>query len=42
VQHSTYQEPGIRQNPRFGDWSGSGNPDSRVNRPDVLHDEGGS
>jgi hypothetical protein len=41
VQHSTDREPGIRQNPWFADWSGSGNPDRRVNRPDVLRDEGG-
>jgi hypothetical protein len=38
VQHSTNWEPGIRQNPRFNDRSGSGNPDRRVNRPDVLRD----
>jgi hypothetical protein len=38
VQHSTDQEPKIRQNPRFADRSGSGNPDCHVNRPDVLHD----
>jgi hypothetical protein len=36
VQHSTDLEPGIRQNPWFADRSGSGNPDRRVNRPDVL------
>jgi hypothetical protein len=42
VQHSTDQEPGIRQNPRFAYRSGSGNPDSRVNHPDLLRDEGGS
>jgi hypothetical protein len=42
VHHSTDQEPGIRQNPRFADRSGSGNPSHRVNRPDVLHDKGGS
>jgi hypothetical protein len=38
VQHSTDREPGIGQNPRFPDWSGSGNLDHRVNRPDVLCD----
>jgi hypothetical protein len=38
VQHSIDQEPGIRQNPRFADRSGWGNPDHRVNHPDVLHD----
>jgi hypothetical protein len=37
VQHSTNREPRIRQNPWFADQSGSGNPDHRVNRPDVLH-----
>jgi hypothetical protein len=42
VQHSTDREPGIWQNPRFADRSGSGNPDRRVNHPDVLRDEGGS
>jgi hypothetical protein len=36
VQHSTNREPGIGQNPRFADRSGSGNLDRRVNRPDVL------
>jgi hypothetical protein len=36
VQHSTDREPGIRQNPQFAYWSGSGNPDCRVNHPDVL------
>jgi hypothetical protein len=36
VQHSTDQELGIGQNPQFADWSGSGKPDRRVNRPDVL------
>jgi hypothetical protein len=36
MQHSTDREPG--QNPRFPDWSGSGNLDRRVNRPDVLCD----
>jgi hypothetical protein len=41
VQHSTDQKPGIMQNPRFADRSGSGNPDRRVNHSDVLHDEGG-
>jgi hypothetical protein len=38
VQHSTDWEPGIRRNPQFTDRSGSGNPDHRVNRPDVLRD----
>jgi hypothetical protein len=38
VQHSTDWEPGIRQKPRFTDRSGSGNPDRRVNCPDVLRD----
>jgi hypothetical protein len=33
------QEPGIRQNSRFTDQSGSGNPDRHVNRPDVLRKE---
>jgi hypothetical protein len=42
VQHSIDQEPRIRQNPRLADLSGLGNPDRRVNRPDVLRDEGGS
>jgi hypothetical protein len=42
VQHSTDREPGIRRNPRFVDQLGSGYPYRRVNRPDVLHDEGGS
>jgi hypothetical protein len=42
VQHSTNWEPGIRQNPRFADRSGSGNQDHRVNHPDVLRNEGGS
>jgi hypothetical protein len=41
VQHSTDREPGIRQNPRFMNRSGSGNPDHRVNCPDALRDEGG-
>jgi hypothetical protein len=36
AQHSTDQEPRIRQNPRFTDRSGLGNPDPRVNHPDVL------
>jgi hypothetical protein len=39
VQHSTDREPGISQNPRFTDRSGSGNPDHRVNHPDVLRKE---
>jgi hypothetical protein len=38
VQHSTNWELGIRQNPRFTNWSGSSNPGHRVNRPDVLCD----
>jgi hypothetical protein len=38
VQHSTDREPEIRQNPRFTDRSSSGNPDHRVNHPDVLCD----
>jgi hypothetical protein len=42
VQHPTDQKPRIRQNPRFADRSGSGNPDRHVNHPDVLRDEGGS
>jgi hypothetical protein len=42
VQHSTDWEPGKRQNPQFADRSGSCNPDRRINRPDVLHGEGGS
>jgi hypothetical protein len=42
VHHSTDQEPVVGQNPRFADRSGSGNLDHRVNRPDVLCDEGGS
>jgi hypothetical protein len=41
VQHSIDQEPGIRQNPRFVDRSGLGNPDHHVNRPDVLRNKGG-
>jgi hypothetical protein len=42
VQYSSDREPGIRQNPQFADRSGSGNPDRRVNHPDMLRDEGGS
>jgi hypothetical protein len=38
VQLSTDQEPKIRQNSRFVDRSGSGNPNHRVNHPNVLHD----
>jgi hypothetical protein len=38
VQPSIDQEPRIRQNPRFTDRSGSGNPDHRVNHHDVLRD----
>jgi hypothetical protein len=38
VQHSIDREPGIRQNPRFTDRSGSGNPDRRVDHLDVLRD----
>jgi hypothetical protein len=41
VQHSADRKPGIRQNLRFANRPGSGNPDHRVNRPDMLHDEGG-
>jgi hypothetical protein len=39
VQHSMDQKPGIRQNARFTDRSGSVYPDHRVNRPDVLRKE---
>jgi hypothetical protein len=38
AQHSTYREPGIRQNPWFTNRSGSGNSDHRVNHADVLCD----
>jgi hypothetical protein len=38
VHHSTDQESRLRQNSWFTDQSGSGNPDHRVNRPDVLRD----
>jgi hypothetical protein len=38
MQHSTDWELGIRQNPRYTDRLGSGNPDHHVNRLDVLHD----
>jgi hypothetical protein len=38
AQLSTDWEPGIRQNPRFTNLSGSGNPDRCVNRLDVLRD----
>jgi hypothetical protein len=38
VQHSTDREPRVGLNPRFADRSGSGNPDCRVNHPDVLRD----
>jgi hypothetical protein len=38
VHHSTDQEPRIRQNPQFSDRSSSGNPDHRVNHPNVVHD----
>jgi hypothetical protein len=38
MQHSIDQESGIRQNPRFTDRSGSGNPNHLVNRLDVLCD----
>jgi hypothetical protein len=38
IKCSTDQEPGIGQYPQFTDRSGSGNPDHRVNRPDVLRD----
>jgi hypothetical protein len=42
VQHSIDREPDIRQNPQFAERSGSGKPDRRVDRPDVLHNKGGS
>jgi hypothetical protein len=42
VQHSIDWEPRIRQNPQSADRSGSGDPDRRVNHPNVLRDEGGS
>jgi hypothetical protein len=38
AQDTTNWEPGIRQNPRFTDQSGSGNPNCCVNHPDVLDD----
>jgi hypothetical protein len=38
MQHTIDQEPEIWQNPRFPDRSGSGNPNRRVNHPDVLRD----
>jgi hypothetical protein len=38
VQHSIDSEPRIRHNSRFTDQSGSGNPDRRVNHPNVVHD----
>jgi hypothetical protein len=38
AQHSIDWEPGMRQNPRFTDRSGLGNPDHRVNRPDLMRD----
>jgi hypothetical protein len=38
THHSTDREPGIRQITRFTDRSGSGNPNHRVNHPDVLCD----
>jgi hypothetical protein len=38
AHHSTNREPRIRQNPQFTDRSGLGNPNRRVNRPDVLRD----
>jgi hypothetical protein len=38
VQHSIDREPGIRQNLWFTDWSGSGNPGHRINRPDMMRD----
>jgi hypothetical protein len=38
VQHYIDREPRIEQNSRFADRPGSGNPDHRVNRPDVLRD----
>jgi hypothetical protein len=36
--NSIDREPGIRQNPQFTDRSGSGNPDHRVNRPNMMHE----
>jgi hypothetical protein len=36
AHHSINRQPRIRQNPQFTDRSGLGNPDRRVNRPDVL------
>jgi hypothetical protein len=36
MQHSMDQAPGVRQNAQVTDRSSSGNPDHRVNRPDVL------
>jgi hypothetical protein len=36
VQYSIDWEPRIGQNPQFADRSSLGNPDRRVNRPDVL------
>jgi hypothetical protein len=38
AQHSIDREPGMRQNPRFTNRSGLGNPDHRVNRPDLMRD----
>jgi hypothetical protein len=42
VQHSTDLKPRISQNPRFADQSGLGNSGHRVNRPDLLRNEGGA
>jgi hypothetical protein len=42
VQHSTDRKPKIQQNPQFADQSGSGNLHRRVNRPNVVRNEGGS
>jgi hypothetical protein len=39
VQCCTDREPRIKTNPWFTDQTGSGNPDRRVNRPNVLRDE---
>jgi hypothetical protein len=36
MQHSMDQVPGVRQNAQVTDRSSSGNPDHRVNHPDVL------
>jgi hypothetical protein len=42
VQQSIDQKPRIKKNPWFSDQLGLGNPDHRVNRPNVLRNEGGS